>query len=69
MASYRQACQEALLCAGTMQLGLKHLKPQLQAGDVATLGKIVIGTVEGDLHDIGYEKTVVLNYQAVVDVE
>ncbi len=66
MASYWQACQEALLCAETMQLGLKHLKPQLQAGDVATLGKIVIGTVEGDPHDIGYEKTVVLNYQAMV---
>ena len=53
MASGELYVPEVLLCAETMQLGLKHLKPQLQAGDVTTLGKIVIGTVEGDLHDIG----------------
>ncbi|MEG0377045.1 MAG: corrinoid protein [Eubacterium sp.] len=44
---------EVLLSAETMQLGLKHLKPLLKEGDVTSQGKIVIGTVEGDLHDIG----------------
>ncbi|MEG0379135.1 MAG: corrinoid protein [Eubacterium sp.] len=53
MASGELYVPEVLLCAETMQLGLNHLKPQLKAGDVTTLGKIVIGTVEGDLHDIG----------------
>jgi 5-methyltetrahydrofolate--homocysteine methyltransferase len=32
---------------------LKHLQPYLEAGSVKRKGKFVIGTVAGDLHDIG----------------
>ena len=44
---------EVLLSADTMKVGLDMLKPMLNEGDMSTIGKIVIGTVEGDLHDIG----------------
>ena len=44
---------EVLLSARTMQGALEILKPHLGAGEGAGLGTIVIGTVEGDLHDIG----------------
>lgn len=43
-----------LLMAGrAMKAALEILKPLMAGGSVATLGKIVIGTVKGDLHDIG----------------
>jgi len=44
---------EVLLSARTMQGALELLKPLLAAGDAGNLGTIVIGTVEGDVHDIG----------------
>jgi len=44
---------EVLLSARTMQGALELLKPHLAAGDSGKLGTIVIGTVEGDVHDIG----------------
>ena len=44
---------EVLLSARTMQGGLELLKPLLAAADTGNLGTIVIGTVEGDVHDIG----------------
>jgi 5-methyltetrahydrofolate--homocysteine methyltransferase len=42
-----------LVAARAMQAGLAILKPHLAAGGVQAVGKIVIGTVKGDLHDIG----------------
>jgi 5-methyltetrahydrofolate--homocysteine methyltransferase len=36
-----------------MQRGLDVLKPYLSEDDVQSPGKVVIGTVKGDLHDIG----------------
>ena len=42
-----------LLSARAMKGSLELLKPLLQAGLASNLGKIVIGTVKGDLHDIG----------------
>jgi 5-methyltetrahydrofolate--homocysteine methyltransferase len=36
-----------------MQAGLALLKPALKEADVKSAGKVVIGTVKGDLHDIG----------------
>jgi 5-methyltetrahydrofolate--homocysteine methyltransferase len=36
-----------------MQAGLALLKPHLKNAEVASAGKVVIGTVKGDLHDIG----------------
>jgi len=44
---------EVLLSARTMQSCLDILKPHLAAGESSSLGIIVIGTVEGDVHDIG----------------
>ncbi len=44
---------EMLIAAKAMQKGLEVLKPQLAAGDSSHLGKCIIGTVSGDMHDIG----------------
>lgn len=44
---------EMLIAARAMQNGMAILKPHLQKGDVKPSGKVVIGTVKGDLHDIG----------------
>jgi 5-methyltetrahydrofolate--homocysteine methyltransferase len=44
---------EMLIAARAMQAGLALLKPHLTAIDVQAAGKIAIGTVKGDLHDIG----------------
>jgi 5-methyltetrahydrofolate--homocysteine methyltransferase len=44
---------EMLIAARAMQNGLNLIKPFLQAEKVAATGKVVIGTVKGDLHDIG----------------
>jgi 5-methyltetrahydrofolate--homocysteine methyltransferase len=44
---------EVLLSARVMQACLDLLRPHMAAGETAGLGTVVIGTVEGDLHDIG----------------
>ena len=44
---------EMLIAARAMQRGLDVLKPFLSEDDVQSPGKVVIGTVKGDLHDIG----------------
>ncbi|OGO46014.1 MAG: methyltransferase [Chloroflexi bacterium RBG_16_64_43] len=44
---------EMLIAARAMQAGLAVLKPHLSKGGVQMRGKVVIGTVKGDLHDIG----------------
>ena len=44
---------EMLVSARAMQGGLAILKPQLAAGGTTPAGKVVVGTVKGDLHDIG----------------
>jgi 5-methyltetrahydrofolate--homocysteine methyltransferase len=44
---------EMLIAARAMQAGLKILKPALAKADVKAAGKVAIGTVKGDLHDIG----------------
>ena len=44
---------EMLISARAMQGGMALLKPHLQQDDVKSSGKVVIGTVKGDLHDIG----------------
>ena len=43
-----------LLMAGrAMKAALEVLKPLMAGGEMTTLGKVLIGTVKGDLHDIG----------------
>lgn len=44
---------EMLIAARAMQAGMEVLKPSLVEADVKASGKVVIGTVKGDLHDIG----------------
>jgi 5-methyltetrahydrofolate--homocysteine methyltransferase len=44
---------EMLVAARAMKSGLELLRPALTAANVQAIGKIVIGTVQGDLHDIG----------------
>lgn len=44
---------EMLIAARAMQTGMTVLKPKLQQADVKAIGTVVIGTVKGDLHDIG----------------
>ena len=44
---------EMLIAARAMQAGLAILKPRLVAANIKAAGKVVIGTVQGDLHDIG----------------
>ena len=44
---------ELLVAARAMQGGMELLKPLLVAESVEPVGKVVLGTVKGDLHDIG----------------
>lgn len=44
---------EMLIAARAMQAGLAILKPKLVLSNFKSAGKVVIGTVKGDLHDIG----------------
>ncbi len=44
---------EMLMAAKAMQAGLEVLKPHLASGTMAEKGTVLIGTVKGDLHDIG----------------
>ena len=44
---------EMLVAARAMQAGLAILKPELVAADIQPVGRVVAGTVRGDLHDIG----------------
>ena len=44
---------QMLMSAKAMGAAMKHLKPFFQSGAVKTKGTFIIGTVKGDLHDIG----------------
>lgn len=44
---------EMLVAAKCMKKGVEILKPHLASGETGAAGKVVIGTVAGDMHDIG----------------
>jgi 5-methyltetrahydrofolate--homocysteine methyltransferase len=44
---------EVLACARAMKAGMAHIEPILSDAGIDPLGKVVMGTVKGDLHDIG----------------
>ena len=44
---------EMLVAARAMKKGVETLKPHLASDSAGTAGKVIIGTVAGDLHDIG----------------
>jgi len=51
---------EVLMAANTMKIGLQVLKPLIEGEERKTAGKIAIGTVAGDLHDIGKNLVVMM---------
>lgn len=59
---------DVLLAAKAMEAGLEILKPHLEGGGIPTLGRIVIGTVQGDLHDIGKNLVGIMLKGAGIDV-
>jgi 5-methyltetrahydrofolate--homocysteine methyltransferase len=44
---------ELIMAGETMKEGMTVLEPHLNKGEIASAGKCIIGTVKGDLHDIG----------------
>ncbi|MHC4858754.1 MAG: B12-binding domain-containing protein, partial [Planctomycetota bacterium] len=44
---------EVIMAAKAMKAGMEHLTPLFQSAEVKRRGTLVIGTVAGDLHDIG----------------
>jgi len=44
---------EVLVAARAMKAGMAHVEPILSASGIEPLGKVIMGTVKGDLHDIG----------------
>ena len=62
---------EMLLAARSMKAGVDVLKPYLATGAAGAMGKCIIGTVAGDLHDIGKNLVVMMMESAgfeVVDI-
>ncbi len=51
---------EVLLSAETMKQAVNLLKPMLVSGTFGKAGRIVIGTVKGDLHDVGKNIVIML---------
>lgn len=51
---------ELIMAGETMKEEMKILEPHLKAGEIKTSGKVVIGTIQGDLHDIGKNIVVTL---------
>ena len=53
---FRQAfiyVPEVLACARAMKAGMCHIEPILSASGIKPVGTVIMGTVKGDLHDIG----------------
>jgi 5-methyltetrahydrofolate--homocysteine methyltransferase len=44
---------EVMMAARAMKAGMELVKPLIAESDMPTSGKVVLGTVAGDLHDIG----------------
>lgn len=59
---------EMLVAARAMKKGVEVLKPHLAAGAAGAAGKIIIGTVAGDLHDIGKNLVIMMLESAGFEV-
>src|SRR6202167_5714494 len=57
---------EVLLAANSMKGGMEILRPLLAETGVEPIGKIVIGTVKGDIHDMSALLTTTMPYMKVV---
>lgn len=51
---------EVLLAARAMQAGLSLLRPLLVKDNVPAIGKVVMGTVKGDIHDLGKNLVIIM---------
>jgi 5-methyltetrahydrofolate--homocysteine methyltransferase len=51
---------EVLIAARAMHAGMDIVKPLLAESDVQSAGKVIVGTVSGDLHDIGKNLVVMM---------
>ncbi|MBL8227034.1 MAG: corrinoid protein [Bryobacterales bacterium] len=51
---------EVLSCARAMKAGMAHIEPILSASGIEPVGKVIMGTVKGDLHDIGKNLCIML---------
>ena len=52
-ANFEYFVPQLLLCADALYAGLQILRPHVRLGERGAARQIVIGTVEGDIHDIG----------------
>ena len=59
---------EMLVAAKAMKKGVEVLKPHLQEGSVGSMGKMIMGTVAGDLHDIGKNLVIMMIESAGFEV-
>jgi 5-methyltetrahydrofolate--homocysteine methyltransferase len=59
---------EVLMSAQAMSISVEILKPLLAEGESSSAGKVVIGTVKGDLHDIGKNLVVMMMESAGFEV-
>ena len=59
---------EMLMAAEAMKASMAILKPHLAAGETSAGGKVVLATVEGDVHDIGLELVATMLGSAGFDV-
>ena len=59
---------EMLVAAKAMKKGVDVLKPHLGDGGVGSMGKMIMGTVAGDLHDIGKNLVIMMIESAGFDV-
>lgn len=59
---------ELIIAGEVMKEGMKILEPHLKTGEAKSIGKVVIGTVKGDIHDIGKNVVVTLLKAAGFDV-
>lgn len=59
---------EMLVAAKAMKKGVEVLKPHLGTGEAGALGKVIMGTVAGDLHDIGKNLVIMMLESAGFEV-
>lgn len=59
---------EVLMAARAMSFSVEILKPLLAEGEATSAGKMIIGTVKGDLHDIGKNLVVMMMESAGFEV-
>ena len=59
---------EMLVSAMAMKKGVDVLKPHLSDGSVGSMGKMIMGTVAGDLHDIGKNLVIMMIESAGFEV-